>query len=74
MTHPNQRDSDDASDRMPRSRAAFRADLEALVARARDAGVDLQGAYDVRSPAAEQPDYTVEISAIAKRPERSLIE
>lgn len=67
MTHTNRHDAD-ASDRF-RTRTEFATEFEALVARARDAGIDLQGAYDVRSPG-DQPDYTVEISEVVKRSER----
>jgi len=45
----------------------FAAELERLVARARDAGVGLEGAYDVRTPRGGQSDYTIEISAVVKR-------
>lgn len=45
----------------------FDAELEGLVAEARDAHVPIEGAYNVRSPRSDNPDYTVEISRIAKR-------
>jgi len=55
---------DRPSDRM--TNAEFAAELQRLVARARDDGVDFDGAYDVRTPQRNQPDVTVEISEIAK--------
>lgn len=72
MTYTNRR-ADDASDRPLRTRADFAAELDALVTRAREAGVDLSGAYDVRSLDG-RPEYTIEISTIVKRSDRSLIE
>lgn len=71
MTHTDRRD--DSSDRTPTGRASFAAELEALVARARDAGVDLEGAYDVRSSDG-QPEYTVEISEVARRFDRDQVD
>jgi len=54
--------------------AAFTDELERLVARARDAGVDLEGAYNVRTPQGSQSDYTIEIAEITKRPDHFRVE
>lgn len=72
MTRTNRRD-DAAAVRTLDAKADFDAELEALVALARDSEVDLEGAYDVRSPSG-QPDYTVEISEVVRQSDHSLIE
>ena len=45
----------------------FDAELERLVAEARDESVPIEGAHNVRSPQRDTPDYTIEISEIVKR-------
>ena len=45
----------------------FDAGLESLVAEARDESLPIEGAYNVRSPQRDTPDYTIEISEIVKR-------
>lgn len=45
---------------------AFEDGLARLVVRAQHADVELQGAYDIRSPQREQPDYTIEVTEITK--------
>jgi len=53
---------------------AFRTALRALLDQARRADVDLEGAYNVRTPLPDQPDHTVEISKLQKTvigPEKS---
>jgi hypothetical protein len=45
----------------------FDAELDHLVAQAREASVPIEGAHNVRSPHPEDADYTVEISEIATR-------
>jgi hypothetical protein len=47
--------------------AEFDSALEGVVAAARDADVPLDGAYNVRSPRRDVPDYTIEITEQAKR-------
>jgi hypothetical protein len=47
-------------DRM--NRETFAAELQRLVARAEEDGVELGGGYNVRSPHPEVPDFTVEIT------------
>lgn len=42
----------------------FDAKLEQLVAQARDESFAIEGAYNVRSPNPDEPDYTIEISEI----------
>ncbi len=54
-----------ADDRTERDQ--FETELGEIVARARDDDVQLDGAYNVRSPHRDVPDYTIEISEIAKR-------
>ena len=49
------------------NRETFETDLANLIDRARTAGVDLRGGYDVRRADDGTVDYTVEISAV-KRP------
>lgn len=49
------------------TRDEFATELEHLVAEARDESVPIEGAHNVRSPRRDAPDYTVEISEIAKR-------
>ena len=51
----------------PMTRDEFATELEHLVAEARDESVPIEGAYNTRSPRPDDVDYTVEISAIAKR-------
>ena len=46
----------------------FKTELVQLVNHAQRAGVMLEGGYDVRTLEREQPDYTVEITEITKRP------
>ena len=48
-------------------RDEFEARLAELVTEANDDGVQLVGAYDVRSPHSDVQDYTVEISEVRKR-------
>lgn len=48
-------------------RDEFETRLAELVTEANDDGVQLVGAYDVRSPQAAVQDYTVEISEIRNR-------
>jgi len=48
-------------------RDEFTTELHRVVARARGAGVALDGAYDVRAPRRDTPDYTVEIISITKQ-------
>lgn len=45
----------------------FDAELDRLVAEARDEGVPIEGAQNVRSPRPDDPDYTIEITEITKR-------
>ena len=61
------------SDNKPFDCETFETELAELVAHARKSGVDLDGAYDVRTPHPDQSDYTVEISRMAPRtnPHRS---
>ena len=59
---PDQPDSADE----PFDRETFQLELAKLIDHAREAGVDIKGAYGVRSPHSEHPDYTVEITEIAK--------
>ena len=49
------------------TRAEFETALERVVATARDGDAPLKGAYDVRSPWLDEPDYTIEITEQAKR-------
>jgi hypothetical protein len=44
--------------------SAFETDLGELVAQARRQGTDLRGTYDIRTPNADKPDYTVEITEV----------
>ncbi|PSP74721.1 hypothetical protein BRC86_04965 [Halobacteriales archaeon QS_3_64_16] len=48
-------------------RGAFRTELQRLVARAREDGVEVGGGYNVRSPDPDMQDYTVEITEQEKR-------
>ena len=50
------------------NRETFETDLETLIDRARTAGVDLRGGYDVRRTDDGAVDYTVEISAVTRPP------
>ena len=52
-----------------RNRAEFEARLQQLIADARDEGVQVLGAYDVRSLHQKDQDYQVEITGIRKRPQ-----
>lgn len=45
----------------------FETKLQRLVAEAREEGVQVLGAYDVRSPDREQHDFQIEITEIQKR-------
>ena len=68
MTNTPQHDGTDrAVDRL--TDTEFAAKLRALVARACNDGVDLTGAYDVRTPRSDRSDVTVEISEIVERSE-----
>jgi hypothetical protein len=49
------------------TRDEFTTELEHLVTEARDESVPIEGAHNVRSPHPDAPDYTIEISEIAKR-------
>lgn len=51
----------------PADREAFETAVSRLVAGADANGVDVRGAYDVRIPRSENPEYTVEISAVEGR-------
>lgn len=51
----------------PTTRTEFSTVLERVVVAARDAGVSLEGAYNVRSPRRGVPDYTIEINRQTKR-------
>lgn len=51
----------------PMTKDEFDAELEHLVAEARDENVPIEGAHNVRSPRRDTSDYTVEISEIVKR-------
>lgn len=50
----------------PVDRSTFAGLLERLVSQARDADVALEGAYNVRTPLPDRPDYTIEITELAK--------
>jgi hypothetical protein len=45
----------------------FDAELEQLVATARDENIPIEGAHNVRSPRPDDADYTIEISEIVNR-------
>jgi hypothetical protein len=45
----------------------FDAELEHLVAKARDENIPIEGAHNVRSPHPDDADYTIEISEIVNR-------
>ena len=45
----------------------FDAALERVVSAARDRDVELEGAYNVRSPRHKVPDYTIEIAKQTKQ-------
>jgi hypothetical protein len=49
------------------TRDEFAAELDHLVAEAREDSVSIEGGYNVRSPRSAAPDYTVEISEIVNR-------
>lgn len=49
------------------TRDEFAAELDHLVAEARDENVPIEGGYIVRSPRPDDPDFTVEISEIVNR-------
>ena len=51
----------------PFDRETFQIELAELIDHAREAGVDLRGAYDVRTPQPEHADYTVEVTEVAPR-------
>ena len=51
----------------PFDRDIFQIELAELIDHAREAGVDLRGAYDVRTPQPDHADYTVEITEVATR-------
>lgn len=51
----------------PTDREGFETALSRLVATAEETGVDIEGAYDVRTPWGDRDDYTVEITVIQKR-------
>jgi hypothetical protein len=65
MTPPRAPDSGDDNDIT--TRTAFDTALERVVATARDANVPLEGAYNVRSPRPDVPDYTIEVTEQTKR-------
>lgn len=44
--------------------SAFETELGELVAQARREGTDVRGAYDMRTPNPDEPDYTVEITEV----------
>ena len=48
----------------PFDRETFQIELAELIDHARETGVDLRGAYDVRAPQPEHADYTIEITEI----------
>ena len=60
MTVPG-RQTGDSSDR-----TAFETRLQQLIADARDDDIQIEGAYDVRSPHPEVRDFQIEITEIAK--------
>lgn len=62
--------TDDPPPADPIDRETFETELAALVEHAREAGVDIEGAYDCRAPQTDHPDYTVEISALTPRTNR----
>lgn len=62
MTDINSNSADD-----PFDRETFRIELAELVDHACETGVDIEGAYDVRSPRPDDIDYTVEISRVVDR-------
>lgn len=51
----------------PMTRDEFAAELDNLVAEAREGNVSIEGGYNIRSPHPDDPDYTVEISEIINR-------
>ena len=59
---PSSRRFDDPTDR-----AGFETALSRLVRTAEEAGLDIEGAYDVRTPRGDHDDYTIEIAVIEKR-------
>ena len=63
MTRPES--PDDGDDLTAREELG--AALERAVAAARDRDVELEGAYNVRSPRSDVPDYTIEIAKQTKR-------
>ena len=48
----------------PFDRETFQIELAELIDHAREAGVDLRGAYDVHTTQPEHADYTVEITEV----------
>lgn len=51
----------------PTTRTEFDAELEQLVATAREKNIPIEGAHNVRSPHPDNADYTIEISEIIDR-------
>ncbi len=60
MTHPRQPNDPTDSEEFDRT-------LSGLVSDAEANGIDIEGAYDVRTPRGDRSDYTVEITVIQKR-------
>ena len=63
MTRP---ESPDSGDDLTTCKE-FDAALERVVSAARDRDVELEGAYNVRSPHHKVPDYTIEIAKQTKQ-------
>lgn len=59
MNHPNANE--------PFDRETFERELAELIDHARETGIDLRGAYNVRTPQPEHADYTIEISEVVPR-------
>lgn len=51
----------------PTTLAEFDAELDHLVAKARDENIPIEGAHNVRSPYPDDADYTIEISEIVNQ-------
>ena len=51
----------------PTTADEFDAELEQLVAKARDENIPIEGAHNFRSPHPDDADYTIEISEIINR-------
>lgn len=51
----------------PTNHEGFETALSRLVSTAEETSIDIEGAYDVRTPEGDRDDYTVEITVIQKR-------